>query len=40
MPTQMLNHGSNVPQSMGWAVDAQSWMMTFINKYDHGAVGT
>lgn len=39
MPTQTLSHGSNVPQSMGWAGDAQSWMMTFLHKCDHSAVG-
>lgn len=40
MPTQTLSHGSNVPQSMGWVGDAQSWMMTFLHKCDHSADGT
>ena len=32
IPTQMLSHGSNVPQSTGWAVNTQSWMMIFLHK--------
>lgn len=40
MPTQMLSHGSNVPQSTGRAVNTQSWMMIFLHKFDHSAADT